>query len=135
MPGSDFNNPFGQQRFNGGGYPYQQSYGPPMGVLQVNGRQSAERLDIPPNRTAIAFDINRDVFYYIQTDSACSKIIDEYDFVKHVEEKPPEPEYITRKEFYQEIESLKGVLINGKQSVRAAKRTAQNELDAGDSDG
>lgn len=99
--------------------------------VRVNGRAGAEAFYMGPNETAVLFDENEDVFFLKATDGAGYATVRPYRF-----EPMPEPgtapaaEYATKAELealQRELQDIKGVLGNGKQSVRAKVKPEPEE--------
>lgn len=100
-------------------YPYQ-TFLPQLQQQQtiqyVNGRQSAESYQMPPNSSVILMDSNTSRFYMKQTDASGMATIRAYDFKEVKADKGPE--YVTKSEFESFKAKLKGVKNESTDDVR-----------------
>lgn len=80
---------------------------PTQNIQYVNGKQSAESYQLPPNSSVILMDSNIARFYMKKTDASGLSTIRAYDFKEVEEEKPKE--YVTKAEFETFKKNLKGV--------------------------
>ena len=91
----------------------------PQGLIRVTGIDGARAFQMPPNSVTALFDGENDVFYVKSTDGAGVPTIKAFAF-SPLEATQPQSDFVTRQEF----EELKGMILNGKQSVRRSKPTA-----------
>lgn len=88
----------------------------PQGLIRVTGIDGAKAYQMPPNSVTALFDGESDVFYVKSTDGAGFPTIKAFAF-SPLEAVQPQSDFVTRQEF----EELKGMILNGKQSVRKSK--------------
>lgn len=87
------------QNYYGGYAPYQSQIQPQQ-LQFVNGIESAQAYQMPPNSKQILMDANRARFYLVATDAAGVKSVESYDFAKAEAPAPPDmSQYVTRAEF------------------------------------
>lgn len=91
----------------------------PQGLIRVTGIDGAKAYQMPPNSVTALFDGESDVFYVKSTDGAGFPTIKAFAF-SPLEAVQPQSDFVTRQEF----EELKGMILNGKQSVRKSKSAA-----------
>lgn len=105
---------------------------PTNGLIRVTGMDGAKAYQMPPNSVAALFDDASDIFYVKSTDGAGFPTIRIFDFYEHREEiaAPQQPvniqNFATKQELQymqSQIEELKGMIDNGKQSVSAEQST------------
>ncbi len=86
-------------------------------IVRVNGFPGAQAFQMRPNESAALFDANEDYFYIKTTDGAGFATLRRYRFSpdEPTSEIEKRPDYVTRAEF----DELKGVVLNGKQHLRA----------------
>ena len=82
----------------------------------------AKAYQMPPNSSVALFDEGEDIFYVKTTDGAGFPTVRAFAFTPIEINQPAKPqgEYVTREEF----EELKGMIFDGKQSVRKNSRTS-----------
>lgn len=94
-------------------------------IIRVTGMDGAKAYNLSPNSRAALFDDTDDVVIIKTTDGAG---FPSYRRARldWLEEDPPQPagDYITRDEFRAQFDELKGLIINGKQSVPKQERSA-----------
>lgn len=94
-------------------------------IIRVTGMDGAKAYALSPNSRAALFDDNDDVVIIKTTDGAG---FPSYRRARldWIEEEPAQAagDYITRDEFRKQFEELKGLIINGKQSVPKPERGA-----------
>lgn len=72
----------------------------PQSELQfVNGLESAQMYQMPPNSKQILMDSNRARFYLKETDASGMARVTAYDFAEAKDEQPQQKDYVTRAEF------------------------------------
>lgn len=96
-------------------------------LIRVTGVEGAKAYQMPPNSSAALFDEGEDIFYVKTTDGAGFPTVRAFAFTPIEINQPAKPQgdYVTRAEF----EELKGMIVNGKQSVRKSK---SNPADGGE---
>lgn len=95
--------------------PYQPQFPamqPQQTLTRVTGMEGAKAYQMAPNSVVALFDGDNDVFYVKSTDGAGFPTIKAFSFAP-LETAPAQAEFVTRAEF----EELKGLIMNGKQSV------------------
>lgn len=104
-------------------FPGQQS----QNLIRVTGAEGAKAYQMPPNSSVALFDEGEDIFYVKTTDGAGFPTVRAFAFTPIEINQPAKPQgdYVTRAEF----EELKGMIVNGKQSVRKSK---SNPADGGE---
>lgn len=99
---------------------------PMNGLTRVTGMEGAKAYQMPANSVVALFDDANDIFYVKSTDGAGFPTIRVFDFFERKEQPVPVQQpintetYATRQELQnlqQEIEQVRGMLSNGKQSV------------------
>lgn len=88
-------------------------------IQYVNGKQSAESYQLPPNSSVILMDSNLARFYMKKTDASGLATIKAYDFKESEEDKPKE--YVTKAEFESFKKNLKGTGVKNESSNDARK--------------
>lgn len=98
----------------------------PSQIIRVNGLPGAQAYQMGANASVALFDANEDYFYIKSTDGAGFASIRRFKFspCDDMQSAAPTEDYVTRKEF----DELKGLVLNGKQHLRA-------EPDAADAGG
>ena len=124
------NNNFGMNPYNPfqtrqQGFPGQPQMFPgqqPQNLIRVTGMDGAKAYQMPPNSSVALFDEGEDIFYVKTTDGAGFPTVRAFAFTPIEINQPAKPqgEYVTREEF----EELKGMIFDGKQSVRKNSRTS-----------
>lgn len=106
---------------------------PSNGLIRVTGMEGAKAYQMPPNSVVALFDGNEDIFYIKTSDGAGFSTIRSFRF-SPVEETPAPvantSDFATRQELFslqQQIEEMKGMIENGKQSVSEQQPAATNE--------
>ena len=94
-------NPYQFQQFYQPYQPYQQQ--PEAAFAEVDGRESINMLQIPPNQRRVYFDRNMERFYTVETDAAGMKSVRAYDFAPADESSE---QYVTVKDFDEWRESI-----------------------------
>lgn len=100
------------------------------GLIRVTGMEGAKAYQMPPNSVVALFDGNDDVFYIKTSDGAGFSTIKPFRFMPVEETVAPTVnanEFATRQELaslQQQIEEMKGMIENGKQSVPEQPATA-----------
>lgn len=93
------------------------------GLIRVTGMDGAKAYQMPPNSVVALFDGNEDIFYIKTSDGAGFSTIKPFRFSPMEETTTPavnSTEFATKQELVslqQEIEEMKGMISNGKQSV------------------
>lgn len=103
--------------------PRQQGFpGQPQNLIRVTGMDGAKAYQMPPNSSVALFDEGEDIFYVKTTDGAGFPTVRAFAFSPIEINQPAKTtgEYVTREEF----EELKGMIFDGKQSVRKNSRTS-----------
>lgn len=96
---------------------------PINGLTRVTGMDGAKAYQMPPNSVVALFDGNEDIFYIKTSDGAGFSTIKPFRFVPMEETPAPvanTTDFATRQELaslQQQIEEMKGMIENGKQSV------------------
>ena len=93
--------------------PQMGAYPTPQTLTRVTGIEGAKAYQMAPNSVVALFDGDNDVFYVKSTDGAGFPTIKAFSFAP-LETTPAQAEFVTRQEF----EELKGMILNGKHSVR-----------------
>lgn len=124
------NNNFGMNPYNAfqprqqgfPGQPQMFSNQPPQNLIRVTGMDGAKAYQMPPNSSVALFDEGEDIFYVKTTDGAGVPTVRAFAFTPIEINQPAKTlgEYVTREEF----EELKGMIFDGKQSVRKNSRTS-----------
>lgn len=125
------NNNFGMNPYNQfqprqqQGFPGQQQMFPsqqPQSLIRVTGMDGAKAYQMPPNSSVALFDEGEDIFYVKTTDGAGFPTVRAFAFTPIELNQPakPQSDYVTREEF----EELKGMIFDGKQSVRKNSRSS-----------
>lgn len=89
----------------------------------VNGIESAQMYQMPPNSKQILMDSNRARFYLKETDASGMARVTAYDFAE-AKDDPPQTDYVTRAEFEE--------LRSHYESVVAALNATKPQVDGGD---
>lgn len=106
------------------------------GLIRVTGIEGAKAFQMPPNSVAALFDDANDIFYVKSTDGAGFPTIRIFDFYEHKEEAPIQQQPINAENFatkqelqtlQSQIEEMKGMILNGKQSVPEQQSATANE--------
>lgn len=109
---------------------------PSNGLVRVTGIDGAKAYQMPPNSVTALFDDSYDIMYVKSTDGAGFPTIRVFDFYEHKAETVLQQNsvnsenFATRQELQtlqQEIEQVKEMLSNGKQSVPEQQPAATNE--------
>lgn len=109
---------------------------PSNGLIRVTGIDGAKAYQMPPNSVAALFDDSYDIMYVKSTDGAGFPTIRVFDFYEHKAETVLQQNsvnsenFATRQELQtlqQEIEQVKEMLSNGKQSVPEQQPATANE--------
>lgn len=109
---------------------------PSNGLIRVTGIDGAKAYQMPPNSVAALFDDSYDIMYVKSTDGAGFPTIRVFDFYEHKEETLVQQipvntdNFATRQELQslqQEIEQVREMLSNGKQSVPEQQPASTNE--------
>lgn len=99
---------------------------PSNGLIRVTGIDGAKAYQMPPNSVAALFDDSYDIMYVKSTDGAGFPTIRIFDFYEHKEETHAQQpsvnieNFATKQELQtlqSQIEEMKGLISNGKQSV------------------
>lgn len=130
MPGNYMNNMFQNQQANPLMAQPQMSQiapQPPVnGLTRVTGMDGAKAYQMPPNSVAALFDDTSDIFYVKSTDGAGFPTIRVFDFFEHkqdqavIQQTMNSENFATKQELQlvqNQIEELKGVLLNAQQPV------------------
>lgn len=104
---------------------------PINGLTRVTGMDGAKAYQMPPNSVVALFDGNDDIFYIKTSDGAGFSTIKQFRFFP-LEDQVQQPQisttdFATKQELQnlqQEIEQVKEMLSNGKQSVQEQPATA-----------
>lgn len=64
----------------------------------VNGPDSAHMYRLCPGESAVLMDADADRFYLVQADAVGATRVRSFDFVEHVEEQAPKPDFVRRDE-------------------------------------
>lgn len=102
-----------------GNNPYYPMLNQSMQLIRVNGIEGARAYQMPANSTVALFDTNNDIMYIRTTDGAGFPQIRVFSFTEMNQQK--QEGSVSRSEIDEikaEIEEIKGVLNNAKQSVR-----------------
>lgn len=107
---------------------------PINGLTRVTGMDGAKAYQMPPNSVVALFDGNEDIFYIKTSDGAGFSTIKPFKFMP-IEESPAPvatttAEFATKQELasiQKQIEEMKGMIDNGKQSVPEQQPTTANE--------
>lgn len=102
----------------------------PDGLQFVNGIESAQMFQMPPNSKQILMDSNRARFYLKETDASGMAKVTAYDFTEAHDDAPTN-EYVTRQEF----ESLRSAYESIAAKVQAATADDHLRLHADDDAG
>ena len=118
------------QQMNNQAQPQMQQFGsqmpvsqPSNGLIRVTGMDGAKAYQMPPNSVVALFDGNEDIFYIKTSDGAGFSTIKPFKFIPMEETHAPvanTSDFATRQELaslQHEIEEMKGMIENGKQSV------------------
>ena len=106
------------------------------GLIRVTGIDGAKAYQMPPNSVAALFDDSYDIMYVKSTDGAGFPTIRIFDFYEHKEEahaqqQPVSVENFATKQELQmlqsQLEEVKGMISNGKQSVPEQQPSNSNE--------
>lgn len=91
-------------------------------LIRVTGMDGAKAYQMPANSSVALFDEGEDIFYVKTTDGAGFPTVRAFAFTPIEINQPAKPQgdYVTREEF----EELKGMIFDGKQSVRKNSRTS-----------
>lgn len=109
---------------------------PSNGLIRVTGIDGAKAYQMPPNSVAALFDDSYDIMYVKSTDGAGFPTIRVFDFYEHKEETPVQQQtvnvenFATKQELQNlrsQIEEVKGMISNGKQSVPEQQPAATTE--------
>ena len=106
---------------------------PNNGLIRVTGMEGAKAYQMPPNSVVALFDGNEDIFYIKTSDGAGFSTIRPFRFSPIEETQTPAAntsDFATRQELFslqQQIEEMKGMIENGKQSVPQQQPAATNE--------
>lgn len=100
----------------------------PQNLIRVTGMDGAKAYQMPPNSSVALFDEGEDIFYVKTTDGAGFPTVRAFAFTPIEINQPAKPQgdYVTREEF----EELKGMIFDGKQSVRK-NSSKSNPADSG----
>lgn len=101
------------------------------GLIRVTGMDGAKAYQMPPNSVVALFDGNEDIFYIKTSDGAGFSTIKQFRFLP-IEEQVAQPQinttdFATKQELQMlqsQIEEMKGMISNGKQSVPEQPATA-----------
>lgn len=111
-------NPYQFQQLYQPYQPYQQQ--PEAAFAEVDGRESINMLQIPPNQRRVYFDRGKDRFYTVETDAAGVKSVQSYDFAPADESSE---QYVTKRDFdewSERIEQLVQEIGNAGTNARQA---------------
>jgi hypothetical protein len=86
-------------------------------IIQVTGREGANAYQLAPNSAVALFDSGNNIFYLKTTDGAGFPTIKEFEFKERSIAHKIENDYVTRKEFEELTNQLKGMIENGKQPI------------------
>lgn len=109
---------------------------PVNGLTRVTGIDGAKAYQMPPNSVAALFDDSYDIMYVKSTDGAGFPTIRIFDFYEHKEEAPVQKQSVNFENFatkqelqtlQSQIEEVKGMISNGKQSVPEQQSATANE--------
>lgn len=106
---------------------------PGNGLIRVTGMDGAKAYQMPPNSVVALFDGNEDIFYIKTSDGAGFSTIKPFKFMPMEETPAPvanTSDFATRQELaslQHEIEEMKGMIENGKQSVPEQQPAAATE--------
>lgn len=109
---------------------------PVNGLTRVTGIDGAKAYQMPPNSVAALFDDSYDIMYVKSTDGAGFPTIRIFDFFEHKEEVPVQQQpvnvenFATKQELQtlqSQLEEVKGMILNGKQSVPEQQPATANE--------
>ena len=110
---------------------------PVNGLTRVTGIDGAKAYQMPPNSVAALFDDSYDIMYVKSTDGAGFPTIRVFDFFEHkeqpvtVQQQPVNVENFATKQELQtlqsQLEEVKGMILNGKQSVPEQQPATANE--------
>lgn len=109
---------------------------PINGLTRVTGMDGAKAYQMPPNSVAALFDDATDIFYVKSTDGAGFPTIRTFEFYEHKEETPVQKQSVNFENFatkqelqtlQSQIEEVKGMISNGKQSVPEQQPATANE--------
>lgn len=91
------------------------------GLTRVTGMQGAKMFQLPANSRVALFDDTEDIVIIKMTDGAGFPTYRR----ARLDWLPDEPEndYMTRAEFQKQFDELKGLILNGKQSVRRSGKS------------
>ena len=104
------------------------TYQQPQEVLQVNGENGANSLNLPPNSSALALDTTAPVVWLIKTDSAAYRTAIPYKI-----EPLQQAQSTTLNDLEARIERLEGMITNDKpDSGTTGKRTSRSKSDEGE---
>lgn len=130
------NNNFGMNPYNPFQLRQQQAFpGQPQmltnqqqNLIRVTGMDGAKAYQMPPNSSVALFDEGEDIFYVKTTDGAGFPTVRAFAFTPIEINLPAKPQgdFVTREEF----EELKGMIFDGKQSVRK-NSSKSNPADSG----
>lgn len=131
------------QQMNNPSQPQMPQFGPQMpssqqgnGLIRVTGMEGAKAYQMPPNSVAALFDDSYDIMYVKSTDGAGFPTIRIFDFYEHKEEAHAQQQpvivenFATKQELQMlqsQLEEVKGMISNGKQSVPEQQPSNSNE--------
>lgn len=98
----------------------------PRQVTRVSGMEGARSYasSIPPNSTDVAFDCDKDVFYFISTDGGGFPTIKPCQFSLMEQAQGGGGQYVTHEELNSVVSNIREMIANAQQPVSAAEPAA-----------
>ena len=90
-------------------------------IQYVASPESADSINVPPNKTAVFFNQNSDEFYIISSDASGSRVRTDFTYTRKAKDR--KSEYVTRGEF----DELKELIVSKKKSTTKEKEVAEDE--------
>lgn len=109
-------------------FPMPQQYQQPQGLQFVNGIESAQLYQLPPNSKQILMDKELARFYLVETDASGQKSVKAYDFA---EAKPQATQYVTVEQFEEVKQGYESLTQQLKQLIQQTNKSdAANAIHA-----